>query len=166
MKGSQLVIDALNAGLTIELTAINQYFVQAKMCQNWGLNRLAKHHYAESIDEMKHAEMLVDRILFLDGIPEIARYDVIRVGETVQEQLENALALETNASKVYNEGADIARQEKDAASREIMEQIIRESEDSIDWLEAQLDLINKIGIQNYMLSQIGTDADAPSGHGH
>ncbi|WP_437203432.1 bacterioferritin [Planctomicrobium sp. SH664] len=157
MKGSQKVIDALNAGLTIELTAINQYFVQAKMCQNWGLNRLYKHHYAESIDEMKHAEMLIDRIIFLDGVPEIARYDVIRVGATVQEQLENALALETNASKTYNEGAEIARQEKDAASREIMEQIIRESEESIDWLEAQLDLIAKMGLPNYMLSQVGND---------
>jgi len=163
MKGSQRVIDALNAGLTIELTAINQYFVQAKMCQNWGLMRLAKHHYAESIDEMKHAELLIDRIIFLDGVPEIARYDVIRVGETVQEQLQNALNLELNASKTYNAGADIAREDKDSASREIMEQIVRESEESIDWLEAQLDLIQKIGIENYMLSQIGADGDAP-GH--
>lgn len=163
MKGSQRVIDALNAGLTIELTAINQYFVQAKMCQNWGLMRLGKHHYAESIDEMKHAELLIDRIIFLDGVPEIARYDVIRVGETVQEQLENALALELNASKTYNAGADICREEKDSASREIMEQIVRESEHSIDWLEAQLDLIQKIGIQNYMLSQIGNEDEA-AGH--
>lgn len=160
MKGSQRVIDALNAGLTIELTAINQYFVQAKMCQNWGLNRLGKHHYAESIDEMKHAELLVDRIIFLEGVPEIARYDVIRVGETVQEQLENALALEVNAVKVYNDAAEICREEKDAGSREIVEQIVRESEDSVDWLEAQLDLIEKIGIQNYMLSQIGNDDEA------
>lgn len=160
MKGSQRVIDALNAGLTIELTAINQYFVQAKMCQNWGLNRLGKHHYAESIDEMKHAELLVDRIIFLDGVPEIARYDVIRVGETVKEQLENALALEVNAVKVYNDAAEICREEKDAGSREIVEQIVRESEHSVDWLESQLDLIEKIGIQNYMLSQIGNDDEA------
>jgi bacterioferritin len=163
MKGSQRVIDALNAGLTIELTAINQYFVQAKMCQNWGLLRLGKHHYAESIDEMKHAELLIDRIIFLEGIPEIARYDVIRVGETVKEQLENALALELNACKVYNDAAEICREEKDAGSREIVEQIVRESEESVDWLEAQLDLIEKIGIQNYMLSQIGSDDDA-AGH--
>jgi bacterioferritin len=162
MKGSQRVIDALNAGLTIELTAINQYFVQAKMCSNWGLNRLGAHHYHESIDEMKHAEMLVDRIIFLDGVPEIARYDVIRVGSTVKEQLENALALEMNASRTYNAGVVVCSEEKDSASREIMEQIIRESEDSIDWLEAQLDLISKIGIENYMLSQIGEDK--PAGH--
>ena len=157
MKGSQRVIDALNAGLTIELTAINQYFVQAKMCDNWGLKRLGAHHYHESIDEMKHAGLLIDRIIFLDGVPEIARYDVIRVGSTVQEQLENDLALELKASKTYNEGVRICLEEKDSASREIMEQIIRESEESIDWLEAQLDLIAKMGIENYMLSQVGED---------
>jgi bacterioferritin len=157
MKGSQRVIDALNAGLTIELTAINQYFIQAKMCKNWGLNRLAAHHYEESIDEMKHADMLIDRIQFLDGVPEIARYDVIRVGTDIKEQLENALALEKNASKVYNEGVVVATADKDAASKNIMEQIIRESEDSVDWLEAQLDLINRLGIQNYLVTQVGED---------
>lgn len=162
MKGSQRVIDALNAGLTIELTAINQYFIQAKMCQNWGLNRLGKHHYAESIDEMKHAELLIDRILFLDGVPEIARYDVIKVGDNIKQQLEYDLEIETRASKAYNDGCEICREDKDAASREIMEKIIRESEESIDWLEAQLDLIDKMGIENYMLSQMGED----EGHGH
>jgi bacterioferritin len=157
MQGSQKVIDALNAGLTIELTAINQYFVQAKMCKNWGLNRLAAHHYHESIDEMKHAELLIDRILFLEGVPEIARYDVIRVGNDVKEQLENDLLVEKGASVTYNEGVVICSQEKDSASREIMEQIIRESEASIDWLEAQLDLINKMGIQNYLVTQVGEE---------
>ncbi len=86
MKGNQQVIDALNAALTIELTAINQYFIQAKMCKNWGFNKLGQKHYHESIGEMKHAEMLIDRILFLDGVPEIARYDVIRAGSDVKEQ--------------------------------------------------------------------------------
>ncbi len=157
MKGSQKVIDALNAGLTIELTAINQYFIQSKMCKNWGLNKLAAHHYHESIDEMKHAEMLIDRILFLDGVPEIARYDVIRVGNDVKEQLENDLLVEKGASVTYNEGVVTCIAEKDSASREVMEQIIRESEDSVDWLEAQLDLIKNIGMQNYMLSQMGED---------
>ena len=157
MQGSQRVIDALNAGLTIELTAINPYFCQSKMCKNWGFNRLAAHHYEESIDEMKHAELLIDRILFLDGVPEIARYDVIRVGTDVKEQLENDLAVEKQASVTYNEGVVICMEDKDSASREVMEQIIRESEDSIDWLEAQLDLIEKIGIENYMLSQMGED---------
>ena len=157
MQGSQNVIDALNAGLTIELTAINQYFCQAKMCKNWGLNRLAAHHHEESIDEMKHAAILIDRILFLEGVPEIARYDVIRVGADVKEQLENDLALEKNASVTYNDGVALCMEEKDSASREVMEQIIRESEDSIDWLEAQLELIEKMGIENYLLSQMGED---------
>ncbi len=158
MQGSQRVIDALNQGLTIELTAINQYFIQAKMCDNWGLKRLGKHHYEESIEEMKHAEYLIDRILFLEGVPEIARYDVIRAGTNVKEQLEYDLELEIRASKTYNEGVIIAAEEKDSASRKIMELIIKESEESIDWLEAQLDLIEKIGIENYMLSQMG-DSD-------
>ncbi|MEZ6065864.1 MAG: bacterioferritin [Planctomycetaceae bacterium] len=158
MKGSQKVIDALNAGLTIELTAINQYFIQAKMCANWGLHKLAKHHYHESIEEMKHAELLIDRILLLDGVPEIARYDVIRAGTNIKEQLEYDLAVELQASKTYNEGAALCNEERDAASREIMVRIIRESEESIDWIEAQLDLIEKLGLQNYMLSQMG---DAP-----
>ncbi|MBX3441455.1 MAG: bacterioferritin [Planctomyces sp.] len=162
MQGDPKVIEALNAGLTIELTAINQYFIQSKMCKNWGLNRLAAHHYHESIDEMKHAGLLIDRIIFLEGVPEIARYDVIRVGTDVKEQLEHALALEKNASKTYNEGVVVATQAKDAASREIMEQIIRESEDSVDWLEAQLDLIDKMGIQNYLVTQVGEDG----GEGH
>lgn len=157
MQGSKKVIDALNTGLTIELTAINQYFCQARMCKNWGLNKLAAHHYEESIDEMKHAQLLIDRIIFLEGVPEIARYDVIRVGADVKEQLENDLAVEKGASKTYNEGVAICTAEKDSASREIMEQIIRESEDSVDWLEAQLDLIDKLGIQNYLLSQMGED---------
>jgi bacterioferritin len=159
MQGSQKVIDALNAGLTIELTAINQYFCQSRMCKNWGLNRLAAHHYEESIDEMKHADLLIERILFLEGVPEIARYDVIRVGADVKEQLENDLALEKNASVTYNEGVALCIAEKDSASREVMEKIIRESEESIDWLEAQLDLIEKIGIKNYLLSQMGEDGD-------
>ena len=158
MQGSEKVIDALNAGLTIELTAINQYFCQAKMCKNWGLNKLAAHHYEESIDEMKHAELLIDRILFLEGVPEIARYDVIRVGADVKEQLENDLLVEKQASVTYNEGVTLCMEEKDSASREIMEQIIRESEDSVDWLEMQLDLIEKIGIENYLLSQMGDAA--------
>src|SRR6266542_2190609 len=103
MQGNPQVIDALNAGLTIELTAINQYFVQAKMCHNWGLHKLGKHHYSESLEEMKHAEMLIDRIIFLDGVPEIARYDVIRVGTNVKEQFEFDLQLEMKGVKAYND---------------------------------------------------------------
>ena len=114
MKGNDRIIEALNAGLTIELTAINQYFVQAKMCKDWGFHKLAAHHYEESIEEMKHADLLIDRILFLEGVPEIARYDVIRVGSDVKEQLDNDLRLEVNAVNTYNEAvllASVARDE-------------------------------------------------------
>ena len=103
MKGDAKVIDALNRALTIELTAINQYFCQAKMCKNWGFMKLGKKHYEESIGEMKHADKLIDRILFLEGVPEIARYDVIRVGTNVKEQFENDLKLEMGGVKAYNE---------------------------------------------------------------
>lgn len=159
MKGSERVIEALNAGLTIELTAINQYFIQARMCKDWGYNKLAKHHYDESIEEMQHAQLLIDRILFLEGVPEIARYDVIRVGTDVQEQLEYDLQLELNASEKYNEAAEICREDKDAATREIVEQIVRESEESVDWLETQLALIKSVGLQNYLQSQIGEESE-------
>src|ERR671922_1311310 len=103
MQGNPEVIDALNRALTVELTAINQYFCQAKMCQNWGLRRLGKKHYEESLGEMKHAELLIERILFLEGVPEIARYDVIRVGSDVKEQFENDLKLELSGVHHYNE---------------------------------------------------------------
>ncbi len=159
MKGSDKVIEALNGGLTIELTAINQYFIQSKMCSDWGLNTLAKHHYAESIEEMKHAELLIDRVLFLEGVPEIARYDVIRVGKDAKEQMENALKLELGAVATYNDGVALATAEKDAGSKEIMERILVESEESVDWLEAQLHLIDTVGIQNYLAMQMGESSE-------
>lgn len=155
MQGSQKVIDALNAGLTIELTAINQYFVQAKMCRNWGLNKLGDKHYHESIGEMKHAEKLIDRIIFLEGVPEIARYDVIRVGTTVPEQFENDLALETKGVLAYRDAIQVCEKEKDAASRDLLTTILAESEEHVDWLESQLDLISKIGLEIYLGHQMG-----------
>lgn len=161
MKGSDKVIEALNAGLTIELTAINQYFVQSKMCANWGLNRLGKKHYHESIGEMKHAESLIDRIIFLDGVPEIARYDVIRVGTSVQEQFQFDLELETKGVNAYNDAVNICLSESDGGSRELIEKILVESEEHVDWLESQLDLIDKMGIENYLTTQVGED---PEGH--
>ena len=159
MKGNQQIIDAMNAGLTIELTAINQYFIQSRMCKDWGFDKLAAHHYEESIEEMKHAELLIDRILFLEGVPEIARYDVIRVGSDVKEQLENALQLEINAVTTYNEGVKLATEVGDAASRELMEKIVVESEDSVDWLETQLHLIQTTGLELYLANQVGTSAE-------
>lgn len=157
MQGSQKVIDALNRGLTIELTAINQYFVQSKMCANWGLKRLAKKHYFESIGEMKHAEKLIDRILFLEGVPEIARYDVIRVGTDVKTQFENDLKLETGGVNAYNEAIKVCLEAGDSGSRELLATILVESEEHVDWLESQLDLIEKVGIQNYLAQMIGEE---------
>lgn len=155
MQGSQRVIDALNAGLTIELTAINQYFCQSKMCKNWGLNKLAQKHYVESIGEMKHAEKLIDRIIFLEGVPEIARYDVIRVGTTVREQLEHDLGLETKGVLTYRDAVKVCEEERDAGSRDLLTSILVESEEHVDWLESQLHLIDTIGVEIYLGQQIG-----------
>ncbi|WP_020469752.1 bacterioferritin [Zavarzinella formosa] len=163
MKGNDQIIDALNQALTIELTAINQYFVQAKMCKNWGLHKLGAKHYEESIGEMKHADRLIDRILFLEGVPEIARYDVIRVGTDVKEQFENDLKLESKGVHLYNEGVTLAVQLKDNGTRELLEGILVESEEHVDWLETQLGLIELVGIQKYLAEQIG---EAPAGHHH
>jgi bacterioferritin len=159
MQGKQTVIDVLNAGLTIELTAINQYFCQSKMCRNWGLNRLAAKHYHESLGEMKHAEFLIDRIIFLEGVPEIARYDVIRVGTNISEQLKNDLELETKGVRTYNDAIALCLRENDGGSRELLEKILVESEEHVDWLESQLDLIDKMGLQNYLVTQVGEDPE-------
>ena len=155
MKGSEKVIDVLNQGLTIELTAINLYFINSKMCQNWGLLDLAKHFYDESIEEMVHAQKVIDRILFLDGVPEIARYDVIKVGKDPKTQIENSLELELNGQRTYNEAMLVAVQEKDHGSRELMEQLLIETEESVDWCEAQLDLIKFVGIERYLAARMG-----------
>ncbi len=156
MKGDPQVIDALNRALTIELTAINQYFCQAKMCKNWGYMRLAEKHREESMGEMKHAEMLIDRILFLEGVPEIARYDVIRVGSEIKEQFENDLQLEMSGVKHYNAAIDLCLKLKDGGTREVIEPILTESEEHVDWLETQLSLINDIGLQNYLTEQMSS----------
>lgn len=154
MKGDAKIIEALNKALTIELTAINQYFVQAKMCKNWGYLALAKKHHAESVGEMKHADALIERILFLEGIPNIARYDAIRVGGDVKKQLENDLALETGGVKAYNEAIELAGKQKDAGSRELMEHILVDSEGHVDWLESQLHAIKEVGLENYLAQQL------------
>jgi bacterioferritin len=157
MQGNPLVLEALNRALTIELTAINQYFCQAKMCMNWGFRKLGRKHYEESIGEMKHAEKLIDRILFLDGVPEIARYDVIRVGSDVKEQFENDLQLELSGVAHYNAAVDLCMREKDNGTREVLAPILSESEEHVDWLETQLGLIAQIGLQNYLSEQMGSD---------
>lgn len=157
MKGDPQVIEVLNRALTVELTAINQYFCQAKMCKNWGYHKLAKKHYEESIGEMKHAEKLIDRILFLEGVPEIARYDVIRVGSDVKEQFSNDLQLEMGGVKHYNHAIEVCNKVKDHGTRELIEPILSESEEHVDWLETQLGLIDAVGLQNYLSEQMGTE---------
>ncbi len=155
MQGSQKVIDALNDGLTIELTAINQYFVQAKMTENWGLRKLSAKHYEESMGEMRHAEKLIDRIIQIEGIPEIGRYDVIKVGDNVKLQFENDLELEKKGVMAYRAAIEICSAEHDHASREVIEPILTESEEHVDWLESQLGLIEMMGIENYLTTQVG-----------
>ena len=155
MKGQSEIIDALNGALTIELTAINQYFVQSKMCDDWGFHTLAKKHYEESVGEMKHAEKLIERILFLEGTPEIARYDVIRVGAAVKEQFENDLKLEMNGVRKYNALVGLAVKLGDNGTRELAAPILTESEEHVDWLETQLFRIETVGIENYLTEQMG-----------
>jgi bacterioferritin len=155
MKGDPQVLEALNRALTVELTAINQYFCQAKMCQNWGLLKLGRKHYEESIGEMKHAEKLIERILFLEGVPEIARYDVIRVGTDVKEQFQNDLQLEMSGVRHYNQAIELCAKVRDNGTREVLEPILTESEEHVDWLETQLHLIETVGLQNYLTEQMG-----------
>lgn len=159
MQGNTDIIEGLNRALTIELTAINQYFCQAKMCKNWGYLKLADKHYHESLGEMKHAEKLIDRILFLEGVPEIARYDVIRVGTDIKQQFENDLALEMNGVRYYNTLIDLCIKLKDNGTRELIDPILAESEEHVDWLETQLGLIEAIGLQNYLSEQLGEEEE-------
>ncbi|QDT62866.1 bacterioferritin [Calycomorphotria hydatis] len=166
MKGSEKVIDALNDGLTIELTAINLYFIHSKMCYNWGLNDLGKLYYNESIEEMKHADEVIDRILFLDGVPEIARYHTIKVGSNVEEMIANGLELETLGRNTYNAGVKLCVEEGDNGTRAIMERNILETEHSIDWCEAQMDKIKLMGMQNYLAHHAGgIDLEGKPGEG-
>ncbi len=154
MKGNDKVIERLNDVLTGELTAINQYFIHARMCQNWGYERLWKKIRAESIDEMKHADQLIARILFLDGIPNLQKLGKVNVGETVTEQMTLDLGLETDALTLLNEGIELCRVEGDNGSRELLEKILVAEEEHTDWLETQLSLIKSLGEANYLAQQI------------
>jgi bacterioferritin len=154
MKGSDKVIELLNDVLTAELTAINQYFIHAKMCSNWGYERLGKKIHAESIDEMKHANELIERILFLDGVPNVQRYGKVNVGETVREQLDLDLKLEHDAIARLREAIRVCREEKDEVSRDMLEHILTSEEEHTDWLETQLVLIEQVGEQNYLAQNI------------
>jgi bacterioferritin len=154
MRGDPAVIEALNGILTAELTGINQYFIHAKMCRNWGFLRLAKHNYDESIDEMKHADSVIERILFLDGVPNMQRLGSVRVGETVPEQFKLDLAIEMDAVKRYNDAIVLCTQKNDAGTRELLDHILTAEEESVDWHEAQIGLIEKIGAERYLAEQM------------
>ena len=154
MKGDIEVIKALNNVLTGELTAINQYFLHARMCKNWGYNRIAEKTYKESIEEMKHAQELLDRVLFLDGIPNLQKLDKLNIGENVKEQLEADLALEFMALERLKKGIEICQNAKDHTSTELLEEILEDEEEHIDWLETQLSLIKDIGYENYLAQQL------------
>ena len=154
MKGHAEVIEILNEVLCAELTAINQYFIHGEMCENWHYMRLAKHSRAESLEEMKHAEAVIERILYLDGVPNMQRYMKINVGQTVPEQHQFDLGLEKDAVQRLNAGIEICRGKEDNGSRLLLEHILKDEEAHIDWLEGQLQQIADIGVQNYLSQQI------------
>lgn len=154
MQGDPEIIDFLNEVLTAELTAINQYFVHAKMLDNWGLQRLAQHASEESIDEMKDADRIIERILFLDGVPNMQRLDPVRVGETVPEQLRADLAVEQAAVERYNRGIALAVAKGDNGTRTLCERHLVGEESHLDWIEAQLHLIETMGLENYLADHI------------
>ncbi len=155
MQGNPEIIELLNDVLTAELTAINQYFVHAKMCANWGFDRLADHTRAESIDEMRHAESLVERILYFDGIPNLQRLSPLRVGESVEEQFRNDLELERTAIGRLNDGIAAAVAAGDNGTRHLLEGILVSEEEHADWLETQLTAIDQVGLQQYLAEQLG-----------
>jgi len=154
MKGQEEVIDLLNEVLTAELTAINQYFIHAKMCQNWGFEALYQYVRKESIDEMKHADAVISRILFLDGLPNLQRLGKLRIGQTVKEQLEADKQLEVDAIDRLNKAIAVAVRLGDNGSRDLLEKILVSEEEHLDWLEAQLHLMATIGEANYLAQQI------------
>lgn len=154
MKGDAKVIEYLNKALYNELTAINQYFLHAKMLKNWGLKELAEHEYKESIEEMKHADWLSERILFLEGLPNFQALGKLRIGETPRELLECDLALEMEALPLLREAIAHADSIGDYVSRQLFVKILDSEEKHVDWLETQLDLIGRIGEPNYLLSKL------------
>jgi bacterioferritin len=154
VRGDPQLLEALNAVLTAELTAVNQYFIHFRMCENWGYQRLAKKKREESIDEMKDADHVIARILYLDGVPNMQRLNPVRVGEDPIEQHRLDLELETEAIQRLNDAIELARSKGDNGSRELLEDILEGEEHSADWLEAQLHLVKEIGKERYLAEQI------------
>ena len=155
MKGDPDVIELLNEVLTAELTAINQYFIHAKMCEDWGYHRLAKKKRHESIEEMHHADWVISRILLLEVVPNMQRLFPVRVGENAVEQHELDLAVEMEARERLNRGIELARAKKDNGTADLLEKILQNEEEGIDWLESQLHLVGEIGKEHYLAGQIG-----------
>ena len=154
MKGSRKVVDVLNDVLAAELVGINQYFLHAKMCKNWGFHRIAEVDYHESIDEMKHADSLVERILFLEGLPNLQKLGRVRVGQSVPEQLALDLGLEVEAVRRLNMAIAVCTAESDNTSRDLLEDILESEEKHLDWLETQLALIKQLGEKPYLAEQL------------
>jgi bacterioferritin len=154
MQGDPQVIEILNEVLTNELTAVNQYFLHSRMQKNWGFPKLGDYTYAESIDEMKHADQLIERILFLDGHPNVQRLDPVRIGESVPEQLAADLAVEVHAMEALRRGIVVCAEKADTVSRLLLEQILSSEEEHIDYLETQLSLVRTLGEQQYLQLQV------------
>ena len=154
MKGDSKIVEALNEILTSELTAVNQYFVHAKMCENWGYQKLAAKKREESMEEMKHADEVIDRILLLDGVPNMQRLSPVRVGEDPVEQHQVDLELEVDAQKRLNDAIALCRDKADNGTRELLERLLKDEEDSIDWLESQLHLVKQVGRERYLAEQM------------
>lgn len=154
MQGSSAIIDYLNEALTAELTAINQYFAHSKLCENWGWQRLAHKYREESFEEMRDAEHLIDRILLLDGMPNLQRIGSVRIGETVREQLDVDRELEVEAIDRYRRGVQLAVEHGDPGTRELLERLVIGEESHLDWIDTQLTMIDDIGIELYTQAQI------------
>jgi len=154
MKGDATVIEHLNKVLKNELTAINQYFLHSRMYKDWGMAKLADHEHAESVDEMKHADALIERVLFLEGLPNLQDIGKLRIGENTQEMLQCDLDLELDAIPDLRAAIAYCENPKDYVSRDLFDSILQSEEGHVDWLETQLDLINKVGIENYIQSQV------------
>ena len=159
MQGDPEVIEILNEVLTNELTAVNQYFLHARMQKNWGFTKLGDYTYSESIDEMKHADLLIERILFLEGHPNVQRLDPVRIGESVPEQLAADLAVEVHAMEALRRGIVVCQDKADTVTRLLLEEILRSEEEHVDYLETQISLVRSLGEQEYLQLQV-----EPGGH--